>query len=218
MPGNARILTCAAIAGIACLSVSRVCAEGDLPCPPPDFPNTPIVNLPLSTYGRWTAIPQCTNLYAGNGNLPCADPQNDVFPRSLYSVHGVLAFDGRVALWKQTCGLSVTSSYAPRWITPDANDFAHFTTVGIPAFGPADCSVDLFCGGHTAMPDGRVLVGEEPTKLSTIPIVQRHARTPSLGRMPPPSSIQSAILGLRSHRCNCRCRIQAPTGAAGIRR
>jgi len=136
--------------------------------PPPTSP--PPYCLPLQIHGRWSAVPQCYNLWPPEESPPltdCKDSAGDVnwdlnmFPRGLYSVHAALTYEGKVAIWKQTYGLSQTSQYVPRMFYADPNDFSTFTHESIQAI-PNDAtgtgsSKDLFCSGHVVMPDGRVL-------------------------------------------------------------
>jgi hypothetical protein len=122
--------------------------------PPPTTP--PPYCFPLQVFGRWTAIPQCTNLWPPEPTNPCVDSINDVFPRGLYSVHAALSNEGKVALWKQTYGLSATSEWVPRMFFADPNNFSLFSHQPITSIGGPES--DMFCSGHIVMPDGRVLV------------------------------------------------------------
>jgi|GEM_PF-5112727 len=89
-----------------------------VPCPPTEVTPPPVSPppycFPLQTFGRWSAVPQCYNLWPaeGSGN-ECRNAAGDLdstlnmFPRGLYSVHAALTYEGKVALWKQTYNLSL---------------------------------------------------------------------------------------------------------------
>src|SRR4030095_13064244 len=106
------------LGAVAFLAVALLFSAGsraNIDCPPDSTPaplTAPPYLFPLEQYGRWVAVPQCYKLHPSEFQgqvIPCDDPQNDKFPRSLYSVHGILAHNGKIALWSQTYGLSTFS-------------------------------------------------------------------------------------------------------------
>lgn len=146
--------------------------QPELTCPSPELDPPPLTpppyQFPLEIFGRWTAVPQCYNLWPAeppSSTTICKnaagnpDSAIDMFPRGLYSVHAALASTGKVAIWKQTHDLYFTSEFIPRMFYADPDNFASFSHEPIPVPSPAlNSANDMFCSGHTVLPDGRVLI------------------------------------------------------------